>query len=344
MVMRIWSNAISRSAALFCWLAFALAFGPLRVDAGETGASDWIAASCAIPGGALAEHPGGSDVSPYFANITATGLAFADLHLEIVRNWLSWYLEHSSGSVTGIEGVADDVHSQPGKPPVRALPDSTDAYGATFLILARTAFRTGDEAIRELIGSNKRKVVQITQSMLATQQPNGLTFASPNYPVAYTMDNAQVYQGLLASAFLMGEAYHDAHREHQLWLEADNLRSAIDLLLWDSQTQAFRPYIRASEPLRMPDLTLAYPDAMAEAFAVIYGVVDPRSPLAWSLLDRITPALSTVKNGDAEQFRVLLAVARRAATGTPVYVDNLAPLTLCSEAGWLLQAQGGSAL
>lgn len=290
-----------------------------------------------LPGGALSVRPGGAFVSGYFGNITALGLASAHLEPETVLAWMQWYVSRAHDSGSGVDGVPDDATLlKDGSFRTRGRPDSTDAYGATFLMLARRAFASGDPEIRSFLRLHHSDVVRIAQSTLATQQSNGLTLARPQHRIAYAIDNEQVYRGLSDGAWLMREAYGDSGRAAWLQARALDVARGIAGHLWDPATQTFRPEINAAGAGAAADLSVAYPDALAQAGAIVYGVVDPRSPLAASLLSRAAPALTNPSNGDAVEDRLVLALAQTMMGSRPP-VAAFAPPPICADAGWFLQ-------
>lgn len=319
---------------MFC--SVLLTLGAARAAPGGA-AADWIARECTLAGGAFSVRPGGRFVNGYFGNITAGGLAAAHQYPGLVRGWMQWYMVNAHDSVSGIEGVPDDrTLLEDGSIVSRGRPDSTDAYGATFLILANAAFASGDPDLQAFLKSRHADVLRIARSILVTQQPDGLTFSRPQHRVAYAIDNEQVYRGLLDGATLMEEAYGD--RRSALWMRerAAAVARGIAVVLWDAATQTYRPAAGAAGEGEPADLSVAYPDALAQAYAVYYGVTDARSPRALSLLARAGPALQNPARGDAGEYRLVLLLAQRAAGSMPPPIA-FQPPAVCADAGWYLQ-------
>lgn len=283
-------------------------------------------------------------MSGYFGNITATGLAAANLDPGVVRDWMQWYIENAHNSQSGVDGVPDDrTIEKDGSVRSRGRPDSTDAYGATFLTLAYTAFASGDPQLRAFLKMHHDDMQRIARSILVTQQSNGLTLARPQHRIAYAIDNEQVYRGLLDGAALMDAAYADRATAAYLRRHAVQVERGIAAVLWDSATQTYRPAVNAFGEGAPADLSIAYPDALAQAYAMYYGVLDARSPVALSLLARAAPALQDPSRGDAGEYRLVLALARRATSGAAI-AAQFEPPNVCADAGWyLLTALGGYA-
>lgn len=321
----------SIAAALCCAVLTAVTPAQDSLDA-----ANWIVASCRTSDGALTVRPHGEYVSPYFGNITARGLVAARLHLDVVREWMVWYVAHAHGSGSGVDGVPDDVRIMAdGTSVSRGRPDSTDAYGATFLMLARAAFETGDPAIQAFIHAHAADMRRIGNSTIATQQPNGLTWARPQHRIAYAIDNEQVYRGLLDGAALEEEAFGDTLLAQQWRAHAVAVLDGLNIVLWDSNTQSYRPSVTERGEAASADLTRVYPDALAQLFAIVYGVVDARSFLAASLLARASTASAQNGHGDTVEYTLVLALAGKNA-GSDVTVPSLNAPPLCPDAGWEL--------
>jgi hypothetical protein len=298
-------------------------------------AANWIAQQCVSPEGALTVRPQGHFVSGYFGNITAQGLVAEGTHLDVVGKWMTWYLDHAHDSGSGVDGVPDDGTYDAGTFVSRGRPDSTDAYGATFVSLAYAAYRSGDPALRSLLVSRRSDVLRVAASMLATQQPNGLTFSRPQHPIAYTIDNVQVYRGLLDGAALMESAYGDTRRANAMRAQASSVEHGIEDVLWDPSSQTYRPEVNAHGDGASADLTNPYPDALAQVMAIVYGTVPPSSLRASTLLARASASLLQPVHGDADEYRSVVTIAR----AMTAHRTDAAPFTapsICADAGWYL--------
>lgn len=296
----------------------------------------WIGDHCVAADGALTVRPGGHRVSGYFGNLTALGLAEAGDTPGALLGWLRWYVAHAQGTR---DGVPDDVTLAPnGRVAARQRPDSTDAYGATFLMVAWRVLQGEDSSPRRFILKHRAAVERIALSVLATQQADGLTWARPNHPVAYAIDNAQVYRGLLDGASLVDEAYKDRDLSRLLVRDADRVRRGMLRDEWDIHTQSFRPFVGTGRPDSYPsaDLTVAYPDALAQVAAVLYDIIPSKSPLAENLLERARPALDYgTPTSRTFEFR-LMYLAAREQIGKRINPMPFSPPNLCSDAGWEL--------
>ena len=153
---------------------------------------------------------GGTQVNPYFSSHAAIGLAHAykvtkDKRYSLaIRNWLSWYTKHINE-----DGTIDNFDNASGQwqpylnPKTSSYFDSTDAYAATFMEALSEAILIGGDAKwrKQML----KFVPKIFGAMRLTMQKKyGLTCATPNYPVMYTMDNIEVYRGGYSAAVISG--------------------------------------------------------------------------------------------------------------------------------------------
>jgi hypothetical protein len=307
---------------------------PHAAGADPQEASSWLAAACRGPAGTLTVRPDGEAINGYFGNITALGLAAAKLRLDVVRGWMTWYFANAHDSGSGIAGVPDDRHIDPdGSLTTTGRPDSTDAYGATFLSLALAAYHTGDPRLRALIESHQADLLRIGRSAIATQQPDGLTWSRPQHRIKYAIDNEQVYRGMLDGAQLFSEAFHDAATAHEFRAAAHAVARGVERVLWDQTSQTYRPYVGANGVGPTADLAKAYPDALAQSMAIVYGIVDPRGARAASLLARTATTLSDPAT--ELEDRAILVMANHLA-GRPLVPVPFIPPKICVNAGWYL--------
>jgi hypothetical protein len=310
-----------------------LAF-PFPAGADPQEASSWLASSCRGPAGTLTVRPGGQAINGYFANIAALGLADTKLRLDVVRDWMTWYFANARDSGSGIAGVPDDRHIEPdGSLISTGRPDSTDAYGATFLSLALAAYNTGDPDLRALIKAHQADLVRIGRSAIATQQPDGLTWSRPQHRIKYAIDNEQVYRGMLDGAQLFSEAFHDAATAREFRAAAHGVARGLERVLWDPTSQTYRPYVGFKGTGPTADLSKAYPDALAQNMAIVYRVIDPRGPRAASLLARTATTLSDPAT--ELEDRAILVMANHLA-GRPLVPVSFVPPAICVNAGWYL--------
>lgn len=180
--------------------------------------AEWIL-SCANPNtGSIANRPiteANNTIDPYHSCFAVIGLAEAYMITGDVRYinaawaYLTWHQSKQNTS-TGIihrytvSNVAPYVESN------MNTYDSTDSYAAMFNV-ALYAVWTADPDLTKLKNLNNgvsRSLTAINQTWNSSGPSANLTFATPTYPVAYFMDNVEVYLGLVTGerlAFMQGQ-------------------------------------------------------------------------------------------------------------------------------------------
>jgi len=270
--------------------------------------ANWIA-SAQLPDGALANYPfngASAAIEPYLANYGAIGLAEATAatgdatYANDAWSWLDWYATHmepATGYVTDYT-YANRVETSTG------TFDSTDAYAGTFLAAAWDTYAaSGDTAQLFTLLPAIRLAVRAIES---TQQPDGLTWATPTYHAKYLMDNAEVYGGL-AAADKLAEAAGDDTLKAEVAADASRSLAGVQSL-WNPTTASY-DWARAGASTSSDtttDWTVLYPDALEQIWAVGWGATTSAQAttiLAQFLADQPDwdqPTASAPQRGPAE--------------------------------------------
>ena len=246
-----------------------------------TAQANWIA-SAQMPNGAIAVWPDRPTlrlVWPYLANLAAAGLASAAqvtgnaAYASDAWSYLRWY----SGAEDPATGYVTDYSILNGTQLVsKGTYDSTDAYAGTFLAAAWDTYSaTHDLAALQSISTGVSGAIS---AIASTQQPDGLTWATPVWHVAYLMDNAQVFGGLKAAVAIervLGNSTLETATAGRLQLMRTGIAS-----LWDPATGAY-DWARQSNGWQHPtNWSNFYPDAMEQVSAVEWGAVPARRATA----------------------------------------------------------------
>ena len=97
-----------------------------------------------------------------------------------------------------------------------------------------------------------------------TLQPNGLTWAKPDYPRQYLMDNIEVLQGLNDYIWIAQNVLNDQGKVNYWTSYANTLSQGIQTYLWDDVNQgSHKLYAWASGQLN-PSWVYCYPDGIAQ--------------------------------------------------------------------------------
>jgi hypothetical protein len=221
----------------------------------------------AIPLGGSPDRP--RRLVPYFANFGALGLVIAarietdgvrtKTLLDSARRWTRWYDAHRNpdGTIFDYEGTTGAWKST-GKY------DSTDSYASTYLELQ--AALGGNERDGSWLRERYRFVRLSVAAMGLTRQKNGLTTATPKWPVMYTMDNVEVLRGLRAASRIAGKVKQSS--DAKTWTAlADQTEAALSRDLWDPQNRCYLVGLQ-TDGGTMKGLQKWYPDVMANLMAV----------------------------------------------------------------------------
>jgi hypothetical protein len=129
-----------------------------------------------------------------------------------------------------------------------------------------------------------------------------MTIALPDYPIAYLMDNSEVYRGLSDLAYLEKRAFADTSAARAHAREASRAANGIATLWSDARGT----YDSGKQEPRGPYLpshwTTWYPDATAQLFPALQGVIPVASARAtelWSTFNAAWPQWDRLVNGDS---------------------------------------------
>jgi hypothetical protein len=291
-------------------------------------------------------------IEPYYANLGATGLTKVPAQLPHVRSWMQWFVSHiNARDVWGLGGTIYDYAYNGSSETATDTADSVDSYNATFLTLARELYDTGDQTSREYVLSIKPSLERLANAVLALQQPDGLTIALPNWQIAYLMDNSEVYRGLTDMAYLESNAFNNASQGATYANAASRVASGIQGL-WNATSSTFA-YAKG-EPSGSLDATawsIWYPDATAQIFPILQGVIAPSSEQAqalWTTFNQTYAQWQTLETPDGFPWALVAdtAVLMNDAPSAETYIQNAQTEYAatgfpwpwyCAEDGWYLR-------
>ena len=245
-----------------------------------------------LPNGAFATHYSGDgtvSVNPYFAAGAAIALTAYGGGAEgqaSVKRFIDWYYDHMNTAQQDPNGLAGTIFDrsytiQNGvivSEQASGSYDSTDSYSALFLILlADYCAQYGDTSV---LSAHDAQIHQLADVLFAGME-NGYSYAKPDYKVMYLMDNAEVYAGLCSAATLfesLGDPEYAARAKSAAatyqecfladWFRVDHFRPAIKPALVG---------FTSADSFSWNDF---YPDAAAQVYPIVFGLVDTESPAA----------------------------------------------------------------
>ena len=248
-------------------------------------------------------------VNPYFACLYAEAYLKDGGDAARVRPYLQWYLDNLNYPDShGLTGTIDDMEvHHGGRMRKTGTYDSADGYAAVFLVLLESYERiSGDGAFCD---ANRSRIEDVAWLLLLLQDPDGLLRAHPGTHAHYLMDNCEAYGGLLAIEVLsrrrgwnQGPRYREA---------AENVRRAVISTLGAAADQPFH-WADVAGHLHPSDWERYYPDALAQVFPILYGVVDVDSPTArrlWGEFEHRHGAAVAIERDPAQ--RVIIDLTRK---------------------------------
>lgn len=230
-----------------------------------------------LPDGAILYSADG--INPYFANLAAIGWLHDSSKIPQVEAWMHWYIDHVNWpDYNGLYGTVYNYVYTNGVEISTNSYDSADSSAATFLSLAEALYDTGDSGARSFVKKTiGQYILNVTGNVITNlQQSNGLVFTKPDYPIAYLMDNCEDYRGLEDFAKLAIRAWDDNSGASWYHAHASSIRSGIQNVLYISSTRLYYPYAGS----RLPSMSTFYPDAVAQLYPAVQGVVAASSTKA----------------------------------------------------------------
>ncbi len=274
--------------------------GTLDYTAPGTTPGGWIGeqvqflAAHQLPDGALL-GPGNS-INPYFANLAATGLARADTPTgnTVLYNWMRWYLGHlNARDSDGLTDTIDNYTYDPttGTETSTGTHDSVDSYASTALDVAYLGYLTNDSRITALVQNNigtYEAIANLDDYPAPTgvrDNATGLTRALPTGQ-EYTMDNAEVAAGLGDLAALESKLQRAGQSDYYNSWRTTTV-TAIGNHLWNATNQNWDWALGSPS---QPGGAKFYPDATAQLWPTLFGVVAPGSSQAVAAWHAFTTA------------------------------------------------------
>lgn len=237
-----------------------------------------------------------SKITAYFANISCRALLKKPTteNVAVVKKYMIWYMSKLNGNtnpVTGGVEVPGSVYDYfaPGETTKGAY-DSVDSYAATFLSLAKEFAQISATnkdwlasyaAQLNLIGSAMEKCIDNTENNIPTtftpDDNDGLSVDSYVHGAKYTMDNAEVNEGLKSMVWLQTNVLGGAKTTRFQTLLTINT-SAIESQLWRGDRYNWND--NGSIGTSISNWTNFYADATCQLYPGLFGVIDPFSDRA----------------------------------------------------------------
>lgn len=228
-------------------------------------------------------------VVPYQVNLGVRGLlrtSVADRH-QTARRWMNWYLQHLNlkGTPPGLvydhwylaDGTGETTCPPGIAPALCDFDDASDSAAATFLGMAWEYCEIGGDTDFFQAAGHKAKLETIADVMLALQQEDGLAWAKNSYRAKYVMDNSEVYWGLHAMSRLESAVFGDGRAAKKYEAAAQRVRDGIHKSLLDAKSGLYHVAKHENGAVDAARLDVWYPDATAQVWPLLFGVVDAAS-------------------------------------------------------------------
>jgi hypothetical protein len=289
-------------------------------------------------------------IDPYFANLAAIGWLQDSSKIPQVEAWMQWYINHVNWpDYNGLYGTVYNYEYANGVETSTNRYDSADSSAATFLSLAEALYNTGDAGARSFVQNTVGEyILNVTGNIVTNlQQSNGLVFARPDYPIEYLMDNSEDYRGLEDFAALAMQTWGDTDAASWYRAHASHIQSGVRSVLYRSSTRLYYPY--AGSPA--PNLSTFYPDAVAQLYPAVEGMVAASSQRAmnsYAAFNQAWPGWTDLSFGSQTPFPWAVvsyaahlngskaSVNEYLATIKKKYSDFSWPM-YCAEGGWFMR-------
>jgi hypothetical protein len=209
-------------------------------------------------------------VWPDQASMAALGLIEAGRlthdggYVRAAWRWLAWYAGHLDA-----HGHVNDYAPRSGRLVDTGHRDSTDAYAGLWLLALEQATVVSRDTTA--LAALRAPFIRTVKSLLAVQDTDGLTWASPEYHVKYLMDESASWAGLVAAVDLARRLGAPALAARARGAAA-RLRAGV-ARLWDAPRGSYDWAVHADGVRARTDWSILYPDALEQIYPVAFGLV-----------------------------------------------------------------------
>jgi hypothetical protein len=240
----------------------------------------------------------GYKIVPYFSNIAARALLENPTPAVIaaVKNWMMWYMAHLNADGSVYDYYASSYTGQASFTSTNDF-DSIDSYAATFMTLAKRLCEVSPADKTWLKTNYSAQLKLIGNALSLVTESDGLTIAKPSYKVEYTMDNAEVNEGLTDMVWLSQNVITGGDPAYWQTLSANNT-SSIETNLWSVSNSRYF----TNKGAAAANWSIFYADATCQLYPIWCGVILPASARAqalWHTFNVNYPDWSTGKIYDA---------------------------------------------
>lgn len=274
---------------------------------------------------------GDATIVPYFSSIATLAILkyeTDDESLNIVKKYYDWYLGNLIGKDAIDWGAIYDYRiTVENKEVVMEKSkddyDSADSYAALFIISLWEYAKAGGDT--EYIIENEEKIYSIINHLTSLIDENDLSRVSRENGTKYLMDNCEVTLGLYSAYQLIEKVYLKQYRffSKQYWATVRDVMDirmlrhkmikAIEENMWSESKQCYDLGVdKNGKVLEFDSWEDFYPDAVAQLFPIVFGIINPNRERAKTLYNRFCKTydwenLSHYKNDDSSFYWGIIA-------------------------------------
>ena len=220
-------------------------------------------------------------VEPYFSHIGALGMLESDHpdKCNYVLRWMNWYINHINSK--GL--IFNYYYSPDGSGETTCPPGATGSYcnhldaedsdPALFWILINQYYlKTSNQSF--FTPAVKLKLENSAQFVMDSLiQSDNLSIAKRTYPVKYTMDNSELYKGLLSLSNIESIVFNDNTKALLYLNKANAVKNAVQTLLFNNTKQLYDHSLGS-----LTDTTMWYNAGIAATiWPQLFGIDTPNS-------------------------------------------------------------------
>jgi hypothetical protein len=240
----------------------------------------------------------GYKIVPYFSNIAARALLENPTPETIaaVKKWIVWYMSHLNADGSIYDYYATNFTGSATLTPTGDF-DSVDSYAATFFTLIKKFCAASPSDKDWLTNNYSTQLKAIGNALISVVDADGLTIAKPSYKIKYTMDNAEVNEGMTDMVWLSQNVITGGETSKWQALLTNNTKS-FETGLWNTTNNRYFMY--SGGPVA--NWSVFYADATCQLYPIWCDVILPDSPRAkslWATFNAQYPDWSTGKIYDA---------------------------------------------
>ncbi|MBN2879414.1 MAG: hypothetical protein JXN65_07270 [Clostridia bacterium] len=266
--------------------------------------NDWLI-NIQLENGAMPMYgiqDGKEPVVPYFSSVAVIALlkySADDKSLKTAEKYFDWYFGHMNhdGTIYDYEISLrnGEIQSEISKESY----DSADSYAAFFLAALWNYAESGGS--REYLISKQQYILRIIDLMLSLIDEDGFSRVSETNHTKYLMDNCEVSWGLSCADKLLGQVFLNQYDfwSDEYWAMMRSivdvkrarfaLNDAINEKLWNMDENRYEVGLSSNGAyLEAEGWAEFYPDAVAQLFPIVFGVIDAKGDRAQQLYSRFS--------------------------------------------------------